>query len=155
MPQPDSGDNCCDCPSRTSPCDDCGAFDCLSPDLPTITLTYDGVEQCFPDPSVFPPAPFPNGTFTLGNTGSGTWAVRIRWCRNTETNEWHTATGDECEVGEDTLDIEYQVICVGGTMTVTDFGSNFFQAVGPPPTLSNSVDCPAGFGGGGTATVTP
>ncbi len=24
MPQPDSGDNCCDCPSRTSPCDDCG-----------------------------------------------------------------------------------------------------------------------------------
>ncbi len=23
MPQPDSGDNCCDCPSRTSPCDDC------------------------------------------------------------------------------------------------------------------------------------
>ncbi len=25
MPQPDSGDNCCDCPSRTGPCDDCGA----------------------------------------------------------------------------------------------------------------------------------
>ncbi len=25
MPQPDSGDNCCDCPSRASPCDDCGA----------------------------------------------------------------------------------------------------------------------------------
>ncbi len=24
MPQPDSGDNCCDCPSRTGPCDDCG-----------------------------------------------------------------------------------------------------------------------------------
>ncbi len=24
MPQPDSGDNCCDCPTRTSPCDDCG-----------------------------------------------------------------------------------------------------------------------------------
>ncbi len=24
MPQPDSGDNCCDCPSRASPCDDCG-----------------------------------------------------------------------------------------------------------------------------------
>ncbi len=24
MPQPDSGDNCCDCSSRTSPCDDCG-----------------------------------------------------------------------------------------------------------------------------------
>ncbi len=24
MPQPDSGDNCCDCPSRASPCDNCG-----------------------------------------------------------------------------------------------------------------------------------
>ncbi len=24
MPQPDSGDNCCDCPSRFGPCDDCG-----------------------------------------------------------------------------------------------------------------------------------
>ncbi len=24
MPQPDSGNNCCDCPSRSSPCDDCG-----------------------------------------------------------------------------------------------------------------------------------
>ncbi len=24
MPQPDSGDNCCDCPSRASPCDSCG-----------------------------------------------------------------------------------------------------------------------------------
>ncbi len=24
MPQPDSGDNCCDCPSRSSPCGDCG-----------------------------------------------------------------------------------------------------------------------------------
>ncbi len=24
MPQPDSGGNCCDCPSRTSPCEDCG-----------------------------------------------------------------------------------------------------------------------------------
>ncbi len=24
MPQPDSGDNCCGCPSRASPCDNCG-----------------------------------------------------------------------------------------------------------------------------------
>ncbi len=30
MPQPDSGDNCCDCPSRTSPCDDCGGAGCTT-----------------------------------------------------------------------------------------------------------------------------
>ncbi len=28
LPQPDSGDNCCDCSSRTSPCDDCGGGAC-------------------------------------------------------------------------------------------------------------------------------
>ncbi len=34
MPQPDSGDNCCDCPSRTSPCDDCGTG-------PTVNISLD------------------------------------------------------------------------------------------------------------------
>ncbi len=28
MPQPDAGDNCCDCPSRASPCDNCGLGAC-------------------------------------------------------------------------------------------------------------------------------
>ncbi len=38
MPQPDSGDNCCDCPSRASPCDDCvGA--CCSGTSCTITTS--------------------------------------------------------------------------------------------------------------------
>ncbi len=128
---------------------------CPNPNKPTITLTYSGVEQCFPDDTVFPPAPFPNGIFTLGNTSPGNWAVRVRWCRNTDTNEWHTAVGDECEAGEDTLDIDYSVICVDGTLTIADFGFNFFQAVGTMPTLNNSINCPAGFGGSGTATVTP
>ncbi len=30
MPQPDSGGNCCDCPSRSSPCDDCGGGACCT-----------------------------------------------------------------------------------------------------------------------------
>ncbi len=133
----------------------CGPpFDCTIPDLPTITLVYDGVEQCFPDPSTFPPAPFPNGTFTLGNTSPFTWAGRVRWCRNVDTNEWHTATGDECEEGEDQLDIDYEALCSGSTLTIADFGSNFFQAVGTPPILVNSRDCPDFIGGGGTATIT-
>ncbi len=32
MPQPDSGDNCCDCPSRAGPCDDCGGVTCSNCD---------------------------------------------------------------------------------------------------------------------------
>ncbi len=41
MPQPDSGDNCCDCPSRTSPCDDCGgpSGPCCLPDGTCTTET--------------------------------------------------------------------------------------------------------------------
>ncbi len=40
MPQPDSGDNCCDCPSRTSPCDDCTAATCPN------NVTFNGLEFC-------------------------------------------------------------------------------------------------------------
>ncbi len=131
--------NPCDCPA--------------DPDEPTITLIYSGVEQCFPDDTIWPPAPFPNGTFTLENTASGTWAIRARWCRNTETNEWHLSVGDECEAGEDQLDQDYSVTCFGSELSITDSGSSFFNNTGFPPTLINGVDCPDGFGGGGTATV--
>ncbi len=39
MPQPDSGNTCCDCPSRTSPCDDCQVIPLPCTFVPTsITL---------------------------------------------------------------------------------------------------------------------
>ncbi len=39
MPQPDSGDNCCDCPSRTSPCDNCGTTGacCVGPNCSQLS----------------------------------------------------------------------------------------------------------------------
>ncbi len=50
MPQPDSGDNCCDCPSRTSPCDDCTPTLCpCDPDTPFAVMQKDFVEWFDPD----------------------------------------------------------------------------------------------------------
>ncbi len=50
MPQPDSGDNCCDCPSRTSPCDDCTSPECAcDPILPFVIMQKDFVEWFDPD----------------------------------------------------------------------------------------------------------
>ncbi len=43
MPQPDSGDNCCDCPSRIGPCDDCGGV------TGGACCANDG-SGCFPEP---------------------------------------------------------------------------------------------------------
>ncbi len=62
MPQPDSGDNCCDCPSRTGPCDDCGGGACCvygvcsilsQDDCNTASGHYfgDGTD-CDPDPCI-------------------------------------------------------------------------------------------------------
>ncbi len=42
MPQPDSGDNCCDCPSRPSPCDDCGGTCCGCANYFDPALCFDG-----------------------------------------------------------------------------------------------------------------
>ncbi len=50
MPQPDSGDNCCDCPSRTSPCDDCTSTPCAcDPILPFVIMQKDFVDWFDPD----------------------------------------------------------------------------------------------------------
>ncbi len=46
MPQPDSGDNCCDCPSRTGPCDDCAGGGCSSCG-DRLTATFSGVADSF------------------------------------------------------------------------------------------------------------
>ncbi len=54
MPQPDSGDNCCDCPSRTSPCDDCGGPACSNCDPINDALfgpfCVDGGGNCWTGP---------------------------------------------------------------------------------------------------------
>ncbi len=43
MPQPDSGNNCCDCPSRSSPCDNCGSTGaCCFPDNTCVDTTESG-----------------------------------------------------------------------------------------------------------------
>ncbi len=46
MPQPDSGDNCCDCPSRTGPCDDCAGGGCSSCG-DRLTVEFSGVADSF------------------------------------------------------------------------------------------------------------
>ncbi len=127
---------------------------CPDPDAPTILLTYAGVEQCFPDVTAYPPDPFPNGTFTLENTGSGQWAIAVTWCHNPDTDEWTHPSGDTCDDGLDTFQITYTVTCFDSTLSVADFALNFFLGTGSSPQVSNTQDCPSAFGGGGTATIT-
>ncbi len=57
MLQPDSGDNCCDCPSRTSPCEDCETGACCVDGICAVTseIGCAGVwlgigTECVPNP---------------------------------------------------------------------------------------------------------
>src|SRR5216683_7856162 len=96
MPQPDSGNNCCDCPVRTSPCDDCGGGACCNNGACSSTanqqacLDAGGVYQgdgttCDPNPCTLPPC---NGCGFLAFDGSGRTFLR------------QDATSDnECDAG--------------------------------------------------------
>ncbi len=144
-------DDCC-CGGPTPP-----PFNC--PDnltAPTITITFAGLDQCFPDPSSQPPDALLNGSFTLLNVGSGQWFGGIIYCRDGDNN-WRVST-EPCLDGEEQHNRDFNVICSGDFMSVFDVydgGAAFFvNPSGTPPTIPNTGVCGITIGENGTATIT-
>ncbi len=141
MPQPDSGDNCCDCPSRASPCDDCGGSTvCCDPDAATISITFVGpITTCPPWSAVDPLT----GTFGIPNLSSGNWLL---------------GDGPLVTSGGDPVHSSISVQCSDGLLTVSleVSAQPFFFYIGDPVAtiVSQNVDCSGGnVGFGGTASI--
>ncbi len=142
MPQPDSGDNCCDCPSRASPCDDCGGcVDCCDPESPTITVIFSGVSLCSPITGDV------NGSFTIPSVGSGHWL----------------GTGNPITLVGVDYGTQVEATCSDGLMSISmysidlGFGGIFAVinvcALGPASSIYTACDAPSVIGTGGTAKI--
>jgi hypothetical protein len=49
MPQSTSGGDCCDCPERESPCDDCGGGACCKGTWPVLVCSVESEADCISD----------------------------------------------------------------------------------------------------------
>ncbi len=120
MPQPDSGDKCCDCPSRASPCDNCVAS------CPTVT--FSGVTFCCFDFTSLTEPP---------NTG-GEQAIGITFYANEDCTE---------DIGTSQAFIDVQVALISGIWHVLagSLSNNWIFFYGTTANLSvpavNSITC--------------
>ncbi len=141
MPQPDSGDNCCDCPSRTSPCDDCGggttgaccilgacsilsAADCAS----SFGYYFGDGTHCTPDPCT--------GPASIGCCINGPECDTILAVDCTGV---FTAPGTFCWPEGDRSGFDLVSCCFAGDTTCNSGGTEFFCCTPPLTCCADDV----------------
>lgn len=133
MPQPDSGDTCCDCPDRESPCDDCDAADCAECSLSRCALCFE-IKLESGDDFDGDMALITNGTTFIETfiTGTGPWDFNVIGPGATDSiavdplyGVWHSVKLEFFKVSATQVGINFAVNGSSVSITINTSATNF------------------------------